>query len=70
MTASLSTPMETRIGSHGEWVIQATDDSSIIKINRIRFADHVEYTCFVFDDARSVNRSVELDVHAECFIAH
>ncbi|XP_050040863.3 cell adhesion molecule Dscam1-like isoform X1 [Dermacentor andersoni] len=52
-----------RIGSHGERVIETTDDSSIIKIGRVRFADHGEYTCFVSNDASSVNRSVELVVH-------
>ncbi|KAH8026603.1 hypothetical protein HPB51_022309 [Rhipicephalus microplus] len=52
-----------RISSHGERVIETTDDSSIIKIGRVRFADHGEYTCFVSNDAASVNRSVELVVH-------
>ncbi|XP_075742812.1 cell adhesion molecule Dscam1-like [Rhipicephalus microplus] len=52
-----------RISSHGERVIETTDDSSIIKIGRVRFADHGEYTCFVSNDASSVNRSVELVVH-------
>ncbi|KAL1468592.1 hypothetical protein MTO96_041392, partial [Rhipicephalus appendiculatus] len=53
------------ISSHGERVIETTDDSSIIKIARVVFADHGEYTCFVPNDAASVNRSLELVVHGE-----
>ncbi|KAL1473048.1 hypothetical protein MTO96_038964 [Rhipicephalus appendiculatus] len=54
-----------RISSHGERVIETTDDSSIIKIARVVFADHGEYTCFVPSDAASVDRSLELVVHGE-----
>ncbi|KAL1471773.1 hypothetical protein MTO96_039741 [Rhipicephalus appendiculatus] len=47
------------ITSHGEREIENTDDSSIIKIGWVRFANHGEYT------AASVNQSVELFVHGE-----
>ncbi|KAK8784019.1 hypothetical protein V5799_009616, partial [Amblyomma americanum] len=51
------------IGSHGERIIETTDDSSIIKFGRVRFVDRGRYVCFVSNDAASVNRTVELVVH-------
>ncbi|KAH7968024.1 hypothetical protein HPB52_005343 [Rhipicephalus sanguineus] len=58
-----------RISCHGQRVIETPDDSSIIKIGRVRLADHSQFTCLVSNDAASVNRSVERVVHGEKAVA-
>ncbi|KAH7969635.1 hypothetical protein HPB52_020610 [Rhipicephalus sanguineus] len=58
-----------RISYHAQRVIETPDDSSIIKIGRVRLADHSQFTCLVSNDAASVNRSVERVVHGENAIA-
>lgn len=42
--------------------IESNEDSSIIKFQRVKFADKGMYTCFVSNDAASVSRTVELIV--------